>query len=462
MKITNILFTMSTALMTHAALAAKVEPVHLTHDHRPSHQQVDAIDIRKVDPFARDNNYSDVINVSLAKGLIQRNSFTERFETAEVNCVTTASLAQNSGDARHDLIKAEVNYSCFEDNIWSTTTNDMQALFNESAMIAVANEARLLASNYDGSTANNLRYFVAYLRAGKWTQEQTGNSAIIGQHGAGLNDAIVSFLNALIVNANYYNTDETHAYLAKEAVILMYSTHSEDRYLYLQPAINLLDNYDKSWGSNAQNWFTKTLIYIYRAKDDSAFIQAVESNQALVDAFDRFLKTNTDLIGHSQEAQFNDVASEFGRMLKYNGQTRTKAQALIKDFFARHTMIGNASRAWFKLIGQVNYFDGNNCNFYDTCNYKSELEAAILPITHSCSNSLVVRAQALTNEQLAGICEELSIQESYFHQKLATNYAPVSNDNNSALELVIYDNTDQYKRFSYHIFGNSVDNGAFI
>lgn len=456
MKLTRMFFAVSAALMVDTAFANS--DVHLVHDHKPNIENTIEVDIREQDPTARDVNAEQS---PIEASIIQSFSFSPSTQSAIANaCVSSADLAAVSGTARANLIKSEADYQCFENNIWTTPSANMQALFNENAMIAIANEARVLAEAYDGTTANNLRYFVAYIRAGQWMQEQAANSAIIGDYSSAVSTAVVSFLNALAANTNYYNTDETHAYLAKEAMILMYALSANDRYRYLPQVIGLLERYQKEWGANAQNWFTKSLIYIYRAKDDAAFISAVQAEQGLINALDQFLKNNTAMIGHAQEAQYNDVASEFGRMLKYSGQTRTQAQNDIRDFLARTDMTGTASKSWFKVINQVNYYDSNNCSFYNTCNYKAELEAAILPITHSCSATLRIRAQELTNAQLTEVCDELATRESYFHEKLNTNNVPVADDNNSTLELVIYNNTDQYKRFSYNIFGNSVDNGG--
>ncbi len=459
MKLTSLFLALSATLVVDNALASTANnDAHRVHDHKPSIVTDVEVDIRDQDVSARDQNTQQVTLKNAAEKSL---SFSSRMSLAAANaCVSTADLAAVSGAARVNLMKSETEYQCYEDNVWSTQTANMQALFNENAMIDIANEATILATAYDGTTANNLRYFLTYLRAGRWTQEQAANTAIIGNYSSAVNSAIVNFLNALAANENYYSNDESHAFLAKEAMILMYTADAADRYRYLPQVVGLLNRYQKEWGANAQNWFTKSLIYIYRAKDDAAFINAVQADQSLINAMDQFLKNNISMIGHAQEAQFNDVASEFGRMLKYSGQTHAQAQSDIRDFLARTDMIGAASKAWFKVINQVTYYEPSNCSFYSTCNYKTELEAAILPITHSCSASLRIRAQELTNAQLNEVCDELAVRESYFHEKLNTNNTPVADDNNTTLELVIYNNTDQYKRFSYNIFGNSVDNGG--
>lgn len=463
MKYKKLFLLTSVVLSANSSLAGELGnkgDTHLSKNHKPSHQADAEIDIRDADPLARDQvNYSAANSLNTkasANQLVKKASFASA--KAVASCVATATLASSNNSTRISLMKSENEYQCFEDNMWKTTTANMQSLFKESATIAIANEARTLALAYNGSTSNNLRYFLAYLRVAKYMQEN--NTTTVGSHSTAVDSAVAGFLDALAANSSYYNTDETHAFLAKEAMILMYTTSATYRHRYVDNVIGLLDRYRSTWGTNAQNWFTKGLVYLYRAKDDANFISAVQANQNLVNAMDRFLDNNKVLIGHTQEPQYNDVASELGRMLKYTGQTRTSAQNHIRSFLTGNNMTGTASKAWFKLINQVNYFESNNCSYYSTCNYKTELEAEILPITHNCSSSLRLRAQALTSAQITEVCTTLGTQETYFHQKLNTNNTPVANDNNRTLELVIYNNTDQYKRFSNNIFGNSIDNGG--
>jgi microbial collagenase len=463
MKIKSLVLITSTIFAANNSNAIGFSDIHLSKDHKPSHQADPVKDIRDGDPLARDKQTAVSLAVSLqslsALSKAHKSTKSGSVSAAAIeNCVTTATLASSNINSRISLMKSETEYQCFEDNMWQTTTANMQSLFNESAVLSIANEANALASSYDGSTSNNLRYFVAYLRAAKYLQEN--NSSTVGAHSTAVDTAISNFLDAFAANTNYYNIDETHAFLAKEAMILMYTASDATRHRFVSSVIGLLDRYSSTWGTNAQSWFTKGLVYLYRAKDDASFITAVQSNQNLVNAMDRFLDNNKVLIGHAQEPQYNDVASELGRMLKYSGQTKTTAQNHIRSFLTGNNMTGSASKAWFKLINQVNYYESNNCSYYNTCNYKAELEAEILPITHECSASLRLRAQALTTSQRAEICSTLGAQETYFHQKLNTNNTPVSDDNNTTLELVIYDNTDQYKRFSYNIFGNNIDNGG--
>ncbi|WP_462164857.1 collagenase [Pseudoalteromonas xiamenensis] len=54
----------------------------------------------------------------------------------------------------------------------------------------------------------------------------------------------------------------------------------------------------------------------------------------------------------------------------------------------------------------------------------------------------------------------LAAQETYFHNKLNTGNVPVADDFNSTLELVIYNNSTDYKFYSAILFNHSTDNGG--
>ncbi|MCV5863192.1 collagenase, partial [Escherichia coli] len=48
----------------------------------------------------------------------------------------------------------------------------------------------------------------------------------------------------------------------------------------------------------------------------------------------------------------------------------------------------------------------------------------ILPFEHTCSPTLRLRAQDLTQAQAEGICRELGEEEQRFHQQMETGWQP--------------------------------------
>jgi len=84
----------------------------------------------------------------------------------------------------------------------------------------------------------------------------------------------------------------------------------------------------------------------------------------------------------------------------------------------------------------------------------------VLPLTHTCSNTLKFRAQDMTQGQFDDSCNNVAIEESYFHERLETGGLPIDNDLNEDLLMVIFDDYDQYNRYGSRLFGINTNNGG--
>lgn len=72
-----------------------------------------------------------------------------------------------------------------------------------------------------------------------------------------------------------------------------------------------------------------------------------------------------------------------------------------------------------------------------------------------------VRAQDMTAEQMQQSCDKLVIQTSEFHTLLQTDAgAPVADDYNDMLEVVIFDDWDNYDEYGQQFFQIDTDNGG--
>src|SRR5690606_35924688 len=114
------------------------------------------------------------------------------------------------------------------------------------------------------------------------------------------------------------------------------------------------------------------------------------------------------------------------------------ARSRVKSVLDRSRVTGVTAPLWVGVGEMVNYYDKGNCSYYSLCDFTERVEAAALPIRHSCSTTLKLRAQAMTASQLSETCTIVAGQESFFHDKLQTNSVPVPNDNNTSLEMVVF------------------------
>ncbi|MEU5137452.1 MULTISPECIES: collagenase [Streptomyces] len=83
-----------------------------------------------------------------------------------------------------------------------------------------------------------------------------------------------------------------------------------------------------------------------------------------------------------------------------------------------------------------------------------------LPVNHSCSSTLRVRAQQMTSQQLSSVCTSLAGQAAYFHNVVKSNNQPVSGDNNTSLEVVVFNSSSEYRRLAGSLYGVSTNNGG--
>ena len=84
----------------------------------------------------------------------------------------------------------------------------------------------------------------------------------------------------------------------------------------------------------------------------------------------------------------------------------------------------------------------------------------ILPLTHTCSDTLFFRAQDMSYDQFVSSCDIVGQEETLFHNTLQTNELPVDNDLNENLRMVIFDDYQQYNRYGSRLFGISTNNGG--
>lgn len=121
---------------------------------------------------------------------------------------------------------------------------------------------------------------------------------------------------------------------------------------------------------------------------------------------------------------------------------------------------GEKAKDTYTLGYHVNAFAGK-----EACQESSEICRIpkledILPIKHSCSDSLFILAQDLNKQELETSCSKLTSQESNFHQVLETQYQPTANDFNNALRVVAFKNWSQYNAYGQLLFDIDTDNGG--
>lgn len=89
-----------------------------------------------------------------------------------------------------------------------------------------------------------------------------------------------------------------------------------------------------------------------------------------------------------------------------------------------------------------------------------EAVGEVLSQTHKCSETLILRSQSLTEDQLQQACTMLGAQEQRFHDIFQTLGKPVAHDNNHAMRANIYSDRDNYVKYVTKHFDVPSDNGG--
>lgn len=331
-------------------------------------------------------------------------------------------------------------------------------LFPEGKMITVAQAFQTLSLQYPGNNQAGLLQLILYLRAGYYVQFY--NPAAVGPYAAALQNAVAAGLDAFVDNPRFMATQEEHSAILKEAIILIDSASLNARYIL--KLLPLLDRYDQNLAtSRGMPDATNGIFTVYfRGHQNKDFVDLIQKNSLPLETLIRF----TDKTWVSQtrgEYLLRNAGSELGRFLKYDGNIKARTKAVVVDILKRYSMNSPERGLWVALASAAYYYDKADCAAYNVCDLPTQIQDAILTRRHVCSPTLVLRSQALTDDQAASACNTLVTVKSRFFSFLKTDESsPLPGDNNLALEAVFFDNASEYKAYAGPAYGIATNNGG--
>ncbi|TWI04985.1 microbial collagenase [Luteimonas cucumeris] len=367
----------------------------------------------------------------------------------------TAQFGNLSGSALVAAVKA-ADTSCVNE-LFGVSGTAAYNTFREAQMVTIANALTTSATYYDGTNADSTLQLVLFLRAGYYVQYYDSS---VGSYGAALKNAIRPALDAFAGNGSFGLVNDTHGETLAEVVTLIDSSAENARYLYVVK--RLLANYNSSY--NSYFWMKTAVNNAYtvtfRGHQNADFQALVQSDHSIVDSLYNFANTHFGMLGEEDDYLVSNAGRELGRFLQYSGSLKSLAQSRAKALLDRSSVSGVTARLWVGVGEMVDYYDQANCGYYDLCDFVAQVQAAALPISHTCSPTLRIRAQAMSSSELASTCSIVAGQETYFHQAVASNNTPVANDNNAALEMVVFDSSSDYGTYAGAIYGINTNNGG--
>ncbi|NVJ21350.1 collagenase [Myxococcus sp. AM011] len=368
----------------------------------------------------------------------------------------TAAFAAASGPSLVTLVKGSTE-ECIN-TLFGVTGTQAGQVFMESKMVTIATALTPNAQLYVGDNTAQTLQLILFLRAGYYVQFY--QSGAVGSYGTALRSAIRPALAAFIANCHFRDVNDAHGTVLQEFVTLIDS--AGETAWHLGTFKGLLDRFnDTTVASSSMRGATNSVFNgLYRGHYNTDFVTAVRADTSILDSLDSFITRTRHLLATSNQYLTVNAARELARFLQHPGTLQTLTRLKVKGVFDNHSMTGPTAGLWVGTAEMAEYYDRANCAWYGICDFRRTVEQTVLGTTHTCGATLRLRVQDMTASQLTQSCEQLAAQESYFHDKLKTNRVPVASDNNTSLEVVVFDSRFDYQTYAGVLFGVTTHSGG--
>lgn len=381
---------------------------------------------------------------------------------ANDSCLDYAKMAEQRGVALAnyvaDLKDVECTYGLF-----SAQNTIRSKLYTKENYEAVATRLSQEAARYNATTraAANL---ILFLRAGLLAADSHKELAPPANFNSQIRPAIDSLLSSQFLLAQNAAAPTT----ASEVLYLITNLHQYEPYLprirqliaSLTNSPNNVNAADQMSHVEAERAFSAILTVYYFAHGHEDAKALFLQDDSYFTALRDFLEKNPRLLD-SPNLTFllKDTAGELFRFMQYPS-LRPRVSPIIRDFVRKYQITGKDRILWAPAVRAVRVYDKDNCSFYGTCDYKQKISTAVLVNNYTCSPTIRIRAEEMTQQQMQSTCQTLSTKESYFHEMFPTKRTPVAGDNNNQLEVVVFDNKLNYTLYADLIFDIDVNNGG--
>ncbi|MER6945468.1 M9 family metallopeptidase [Nonomuraea sp. NPDC000554] len=383
----------------------------------------------------------------------QKRPSLNRRTAAAPECVVS-EFTGKTGEALIEAIK-KADTACVN-TLFTLTGGDAGAAFGESKMVTVADAFRANATAYPGDNSTSTAQLVLYLRAGYYVQWYHPND--VGPYGDALKNAIKPALEAFFANSHSGDVTDANGETLGEAIVLIDSAQQNASFLpVVKRFLEAFDgSYDKLWWM--RNAVNSVFTVLFRGHQLPEFVSAVEADGSVLDSLQSFAAKHLDLLGTDSAFLTVNAGRELGRFLQH-ASLLPKVKPQVVSLLGKTSITGETARLWVGLAEMADAYDKAACADYGTCDLQKRVKEAVLPVSHTCGPTLRIVAQEISAEQLAGACTSLQNQDAYFHG-LVKDSGPVANDNNTTLEVVVFNSSTDYQTYAGVIYGIDTNNGG--
>ncbi len=385
--------------------------------------------------------------VDLAKTL----SLASSVDVMAVPCDVNAFATTNTNTLINE-IKTQ-GATCVNE-LFGASSNIQATAYDSNNMYQVANHVRNLAQNYQGGGDPDIEALFLYLRAGYYVEFYNDQVTFASWVKPAVKNAIDAFVN----NVHFYDDNDAHGKTLSEVLITMDSSEQQD--IYLPVVVEWLNRWNSSYASkwNMRSAVNGIFTILFRGQWNTEFKNKIGNSSDLVAGLRKFTNS-TYMINSDAEFMISNAARELGRLKQYAGTPiQSSVDTALNEIFSAYQMYGYGDAVWLGAADTASYY--GNCADYGICGYGEQLESQVLSQTYTCSSTIKIRSQNMTAAQHAAACSKMGYEETLFHSTLQTNNTPVANDNNSQLQVNIFDSDTDYGKYGGAIFGIDTNNGG--
>ncbi|PHV08206.1 collagenase [Janthinobacterium sp. BJB412] len=377
-------------------------------------------------------------------------------------CKDMAVLAGHGGAALADYLVGLPDYECTYP-LFSLSAEQAAVVYSAANYNAVASRLAQEGAAYNASNMA-LVNLVLYLRAGYYL----AYSELGPMPPSALATTLRGPLKQLAEGTALFRENAAASTTANETLKLI--TNMQDEAYYLPSMRALVQRYtnrpdapnaaDGLKQNTAAYGFTEALTVIFYAHGRPDGRALLERDLSYATALNNFVRANKSaLLAGNAAYQLTDASNEAFRFMQYPA-LKAGVKPMVLDMLASSSISGADSALWLAAAMAVKYYDGDNCAQYGTCGFETTLANAVLKNSKTCSPTLRIRAQDMSEAQLQDSCQRLRTEEGYAHSMLLTKNTPVAGDNNTSLELVVFDDYSNYSKYASVIYGIDTNNGG--
>ncbi|WP_448546982.1 collagenase [Thalassotalea fusca] len=409
-------------------------------------------DNRAPTPQRADNGHQDLAKHNPDIRHLKKLSKSQSTTSAAITCDVT-TFATSDSNALISELKAQ-GPSCINE-LFNASSSVQVSAFDSNNMYAVAKHVKDLSKNYAGGGDQDIEGMFLYLRAGFFSAFYNDDLS----HASWVAPAVKEAIDEFVANANFYQDNDAHGKTLGEVIIAMDSSEQQDAYL---PVVKeWLSRWNQSYASkwNMRSAVNGIFTILFRGQWNDNFITLVQNDTELVNLLKDF-SLKSWMIDSDSEYLIANAARELGRLKQYtNGSIQPAVNTALSAIFnSSYQSYGFGDAVWLGAADTASYH--GDCNDFGICGYKEELESQVLSQVHVCSPTIKIRSQELTATQQNSACAKMAAEETYFHDRLETNNQAVADDNNSQLQVNIFNSSTDYGKYAGHIFGINTNNGG--